>query len=561
MYSNKENVNILTSLLVAHGVRHAVVCPGSRNSPIVHNLTECPDIMCHPVTDERSAGFYALGMCQCTGLPVVVCVTSGTALLNLLPAVAEAKYQHLPLVVISADRPPQWIDQLDGQTLQQPHALGNFVQKSVTLPEPHDDETRWYCNRLVNEALLASRWEDAPVHINVPISEPLFDFTVSSLPQERTIERTGSFPNFEAIAVEVGERFLNASRPMIVIGQTQRDGFPKSYADDYRLVADYAVVLHEPLSDFICPSHFDEVLSRVGEQPEYQPDFVLYLGNTIVSKRLKKFLRGCNNCYFVAANESGNLSDTFMNLRHWVHCDAWTMLLTLADVLREKQPQPTAFRDLWGQALTRAKVHADQFVPAFSQMAAVRLFEQHCDNIHHPSSITHHPIIHYANSMAIRLANIYARHYVYCNRGVNGIEGSLSTAAGFSLVAKNPVFIVIGDLSFFYDSNALWNKELKGNFRILLLNNGGGGIFRQLPVGDGRSSALDYVMGSHQTSAEGICKSYGVEYHSAHNEVEMEDGIRLLLQQESSRPLLLEVFTDAATDTQVYKDYYRSLTL
>ena len=242
-----------------------------------------------------------------------------------------------------------------------------------------------------------------------------------------------------------------------------------------------------------------------------------------------------------------------MNLHHWVHCDTWTMLLTLADLLREKHPQPTAFRDLWGQALTRAMIHTDQFVPAFSQMAAVRLFEQYCDSSKH--------FVHYANSMAIRLANIYARHYVYCNRGVNGIEGSLSTAAGFSLVAKNPVFIVIGDLSFFYDSNALWNKELKGNFRILLLNNGGGGIFRQLPVGDGRSSALDYVMGSHHTSAEGICKSYGVEYLGARNEVEMEEGIQLLLQKESSRPLLLEVFTDAETDTQVLKDYYRSLSI
>ena len=558
MYSNKENVNILTSLLVAHGVRHAVVCPGSRNSPIVHNLTECPDIQCHPVTDERSAGFYALGMCQGYGLPVAVCVTSGTALLNLVPAVAEARYQHQPLVVISADRPPQWIDQLDGQTLPQPGAFGGFVGKSVSLPEPHDDETRWYCNRLVNEALLASRWEEVPVHINVPISEPLFDFTVSSLPQERTIERIHSFPNFERIAVEVGELFLKASRPMIVIGQTQEDGFPNSYADDYRLVADYAVVLHEPLSDFICPSHFDEVLSRVGEQPEYQPDFVLYLGDTIVSKRLKKFLRGCNDCYFVMANESGNLSDTFMNLRHWVHCDAWTMLLTLADVLREKQPQPTAFRDLWGQALTRAKVHADQFVPAFSQMAAVRLFEQHCDNIHHPSSITHHPIIHYANSMAIRLANIYARHYVYCNRGVNGIEGSLSTAAGFSLVADKPVFCVIGDLSFFYDSNALWNSRLGGNLRILLLNNGGGGIFRQLPVGDGRSGALGSVMGTHHTSAEGICRSYGVEYLSARDMQALSDGLSRLMQMESSRPVLLEVFTDSAEDVRVVREYYRT---
>ena len=131
MYSSKENVNILTALLVAHGVKHAVCCPGSRNSPIVHNLNECPDIACYPVTDERSAGFYALGMSQCLKQPVVVCVTSGTALLNLAPAVAEAYYQHIPLIVISADRPQAWIDQLDGQTLPQPDALGRFVSKAV----------------------------------------------------------------------------------------------------------------------------------------------------------------------------------------------------------------------------------------------------------------------------------------------------------------------------------------------------------------------------------------------------------------------------------------------
>ena len=186
MYSNKINVNILTSLLVAHGIRHAVVCPGSRNSPIVHNLNECPDIACYPVTDERSAGFYAMGMSRALKRPVVVCVTSGTALLNLAPAVAEAYYQHIPLVAISADRPPQWIDQLDGQTLPQPDALGRFVRKAVTLPEPHDAEEKWYCNRLVNEALIAAlQGGGGPVHINVPITEPLFEYTIEELPAER----------------------------------------------------------------------------------------------------------------------------------------------------------------------------------------------------------------------------------------------------------------------------------------------------------------------------------------------------------------------------------------
>ena len=131
MYSNKDSVNILTALLVAHGIRHAVVCPGSRNAPIVHNFNECPDIECHPVTDERSAAFFALGIAQATDQPVAVCVTSGTALLNVAPAVAEAHYQHQALVVISADRPAQWIGQLDGQTLRQPGALQPWVEKSV----------------------------------------------------------------------------------------------------------------------------------------------------------------------------------------------------------------------------------------------------------------------------------------------------------------------------------------------------------------------------------------------------------------------------------------------
>ena len=215
MYSNKENVNILTALLVAHGIRHAVVCPGSRNAPIVHNLNACPDITCYPVTDERSAGFYALGMSQALSKPVAVCVTSGTALLNLAPAVAEAYYQHIPLVVISADRPQQWIDQLDGQTLPQPDALGRFVRKAVSLPEPHDEETRWYCNRLVNEALVINH---APVHINVPISEPLFDFTTEHLPTERRISLTpADIPPH--VLSHICRMFMQSRRPMLVAGQ------------------------------------------------------------------------------------------------------------------------------------------------------------------------------------------------------------------------------------------------------------------------------------------------------------------------------------------------------
>ena len=495
MYSEKENVNILTALLVAHGIRHAVVCPGSRNAPIVHNLNECPDITCWPVTDERSAGFYALGMTQALNEPVVVCVTSGTALLNLAPAVAEAYYQHRPLVVVSADRPEAWIDQLDGQTLPQPDALGRFVRKSVSLPEPHDDESRWYCNRLVNEALMERH---APVHINVPITEPLFQFTVAQLPEERKIDFTPADIPPHTLN-HIVHRFLHAERPMLIAGQ--------------------------PMNPLM-----DEAVQQVQDDASYVPDFVLYTGGSIVSKRLKRFLRQARETWVV--NREGEVTDTFMNLTHVIQGDPEVV----ADLVRfnlEQAPHP--FVQRWDALLAKLRQQVETQELPYSSAAVVRYFEQQCSM---------NNVVHYANSTAIRLANTYAHSTVYCNRGVNGIEGSLSTAAGFSLVADEKVFCVIGDLSFFYDQNALWNQNLRGNLRILLLNNGHGAIFDTLP-GLSQSPARDrLVAAAHATTAEGICCQNNVTYLKATNMAEMQQAVDTLLYIESDRPVLLEVFVD-----------------
>ena len=495
MYSEKENVNILTALLVAHGIRHAVVCPGSRNAPIVHNLNECPDITCWPVTDERSAGFYALGMTQALNEPVVVCVTSGTALLNLAPAVAEAYYQHRPLVVVSADRPEAWIDQLDGQTLPQPDALGRFVRKAVSLPEPHDDESRWYCNRLVNEALMERH---APVHINVPITEPLFQFTVAQLPEERKIDFTPADIPPHTLN-HIVHHFLHAERPMLIAGQ--------------------------PMNPLM-----DEAVQQVQDDASYVPDFVLYTGGSIVSKRLKRFLRQARETWVV--NREGEVTDTFMNLTHVIQGDPEVV----ADLVRfnlEQAPHP--FVQRWDALLAKLRQQVETQELPYSSAAVVRYFEQQCSM---------NNVVHYANSTAIRLANTYAHSTVYCNRGVNGIEGSLSTAAGFSLVADEKVFCVIGDLSFFYDQNALWNQNLRGNLRILLLNNGHGAIFDTLP-GLSQSPARDrLVAAAHATTAEGICRQNNVTYLKATNMAEMQQAVDTLLYIESDRPVLLEIFVD-----------------
>jgi len=291
----------------------------------------------------------------------------------------------------------------------------------------------------------------------------------------------------------------------------------------------------------------DEAVLMVQDDESYVPDFVLYTGGSIVSKRVKRFLRKAKETWVV--NREGEVTDTFMNLTHVIQGDGDVV----ADMIRfnmEEMQHP--FVQKWDALLARIREQVTAYDPGYSQMAVVKYFEQK-----RPSQ----SFVHYANSTAIRLANIYSLTPVYCNRGVNGIEGSLSTAAGFSVLTSEKVFCVIGDLSFFYDQNALWNQNLRGNLRILLMNNGRGGIFNMLP-GLNQSPARDkYVAAEHTTSAEGICRQNDIYYQQATTMAEMQQGIDLLLSEEFSRPMVLEVMTDASEDERVYKSYFQSLSI
>lgn len=561
MYSNKENVNILTSLLLEYGVSDAVVCPGSRNAPIVHNLSVCEAIRCRPVTDERSAAFYALGLAIATRRPTVVCVTSGSALLNVMPAVAEAAYQHVPLVVISADRPQQWIDQLDGQTIPQSDALGRFVRKAVQLPEPHNDEERWLCRRLVNEAMhLTTCRQGAPVHINVPISEPLFEFDTEQLPQ------LSRFNNIKRAAIkdasmDMPEAFHDATRPMIVIGQLAHGTVSH---ETIRSLSEKYVVMSEPLSN---PSymtiHFDEAIRYIvsdnssinddeDDKTAYYPDYVIYVGDTLVSKPARRFLRNAKAPSCLITPDAADIHDPLMTLTDIVECDTDSINALLASLCEAPDTDERCrFHDRWQSFLDAYAAHADAYAPEYSQMATVKYFEEQL------ADLDIDICVHYANSSAVRLACIYAQHYVWCNRGVNGIEGSLSTAAGFSLATHDMTVCVIGDLSFFYDQNALWNSNLRGNLRIILLNNRGGGIFRQLPGLSDSPAADDLVMASHENTAQGICTQNDIGYMSAKNMDEMQIGVVTLLTRESERPMLLEVFTDSNDDVKALEKYFK----
>ena len=623
MFSNIENVNILTSVLSSHGVRRVVVCPGSRNAPIVHNLNELDGITCYPVTDERSAGFVALGLAMgnpspCPS-PVAVCVTSGSALVNLYPAVVEAYYQKLPVIFISADRPEAWIGQQDGQTLPQANVFGSMVNKSVNLPvipgylTKHDEEAKrlhdeqaWYCERMVHEAVIdCVHRKIGPVHINIQIAEPLYLFMKCELPKTHWVDyvKTDLFGG----GFHYGDLldFLNAKKPMIVVGQD----YPQTMLYGIKDIGSWAVTLCEPLSLATYSkdpaqrelsyaqlvTNFDEVLAklergskvqvkdfrgrvRTVEAEEFMPDFILYVGGNIVSKRLKQFLRkatlgkekGGAGAKVWRASKDGDYIDTFMRIDRIFQCDPDELAEAMTDFDQTYKDEVNEYKDLWCDALKMAKKHAYDYEPPFSSMATVKYFQQEylANSVRGDTSECR---LVYGNSSAIRLACIYARQYVHCNRGVNGIEGTLSTAAGLSIYlseyhspdakSQQKVFCVLGDLSFFYDQNALWNQNLNGSLRVIVLNNGGGAIFGKFKGLKESKARENLVMAEHRTSAYHICQAQNVEYRNADDMQSMKEGVDWLIHTESDRPMLLEVFTDIDIDNQAIEEYYKSLEL
>ena len=524
MFSSKENINILTSLLIDYGVEHIVVCPGSRNAPIVHNFNESPNFICHPVTDERSAAFVALGIANQTGEMVAVCVTSGSALLNTLPGAAEASYQNRGIIVISADRPQAWIGQLDGQTMPQPNALGSFVEKSVNLPECKDNIEKWHCQRLVCEAILTLMTTKRSVHINVPITEPLFDFTTKELP-----ELQGIFPLRWSDETERNyflDMLSRSQRPMIVIGQSQRFEIPNNAISKLR---QGITILAEPLSSDDPSPSLDDTFVKIGSNTEeYKPDFLLYIGSTTISKRLRQFMRTLDNCTIVMLNEQMQIEDITQHASYILQGSVTTVLEDLSSIL---QLEKNAFGMNWDSLLSSVREDAKK-QPVKITEQAVQELEKH---------MTKESDVYYANSTAIRLAARHANHFVFCNRGLNGIEGSLSTAVGASLVSEGNVYCVIGDLSFFYDQNALWNMHLKPNLRILLLNNGGGQIFKQLPGLEKSPARDEYVMASHHTTAVGACHQYGISRKAVSKAEDISKAIDWLTEEGGNAPRLVEV--------------------
>lgn len=552
MYTDKKNILQLVALLKAHQIRRIVLCPGSRNIPIVQTLVNIPEFTCYPVTDERSAGFFALGLALNGGSPAAVCCTSGTALLNLHPAVAEAFYQQVPLVVISADRPAAWIGQMDGQTIPQPGVFGSLVKKSVNLPEVQTEEDEWYCNRLVNEALMElDHHGKGPVHINVPVSEPFFKLPVTELPEVRAITRYQGLNVYDKDYQPLIDRLNRYQRRMVVVGQMNLIYLfdKKSTKMLYKHFAWFTenisnqTIPGQPIRNIeplLCSMDFEA-------QQKMRPELLITYGGHIISKRLKKFLRRHPPVEHWHVAADGQVADLFGCLTTVIEMDPFEFLEKIAPMMDSRTPEyPRAWEALSKQI--------PQAVFPYSEMGAIGKVIGHLPT---PCSL------HLANSSTVRYAQLFPLPQeveVLSNRGTNGIEGSLSTAIGYATASDKLNFIFIGDLSFFYDMNALWNTNYGSNVRILLLNNEGGEIFHALPGLEMQENSRRFITATHRTSAKAWAEDRGFLYLSAHNDEELDQAIETFTQPSiTSQPMLLEVFTEKDKDIEHLKTYYHNL--
>ncbi len=534
-YSSHGNVRQLAALMLAHGVTRCVLCPGSRNAPLSSTLAALPGMECRCVTDERSAGFAALGWALQCHEPVAVCVTSGSALLNLHPAVAEAFYRRMPLLVLSADRPARAIGQQEGQTIPQPGALGSLVRCAVDLPE-HDEA---HANRLINEALLAlTHQSGGPAHINIPLSEPLFGVDERPLPTPRRIERTlicDTLGNQEAELLSLGERF---PRRLILFGQM------RDWPDPFGLREHNFALIGEHLcnGDGFVQKQPDLVL---GPEPDasWSPDLLITFGGCVISKRLRALFRVHPPREHWHVGEDGEIIDSFGCLTRVIQCEPsmfWSLLAgysTMGDA---------DYADRWYRPLPEfpTKVYCGMSIVG-RLMAAMSSRKNVCSTLH------------LGNSSAVRYAQLFPLGllvHVECNRGVNGIEGSVSTALSYAMGDAGLNVLVIGDLSFFYDMNALWMPGTRGNMRILLLNNSTGGIFSTLPG----CPAHESVHGQHGAQAKAWAESMGWRYMAVHGNEDMPAALAALTAAVADKPLLVEAFTDAATDAALLKDFYKN---
>ena len=555
MYSSIPSAFLIVELLRLHGVKEVVISPGSRNAPLTIGFSENKAFNCHSIVDERSAAFYGLGLAMAKNEPVVLVCTSGSALLNYFPAIAEAFYSNVPLLVLSADRPEYLLEIGDGQTILQEGVYGRMIAHSTSLMLD-DSSNQEFINSINNSRIEASiiqlKTTQRPVHINIPFNEPLYNKTEEPLfsVEAEPIKIEDQFE--DSLSIE----WVSTNRPLKVMCLV---GTLKSTTEEIKWLKDLkshhsVLFLHESLSQLNLSDTIDSIdtliapLEKLEHSADYfnrlLPDLLITAGGMIVSKKIKALLRTHKNLVHVHLNGTP-ARDTYFALKGCLKIDQLKSLLDSIEI-------DYSYQKDWMNHYKGLEKRRNEYIenaPYSDFKAYANIFK----------GIPEGYVIHMANSSAIRYAQLFPiANNQFCNRGTSGIEGSVSTAVGYAKGTDKPVLLVTGDLSFLYDSNALWTRNLPSNFRIIIVNNSGGGIFRILPGKENSLHFSEYFETRHQFTAGHLAEHFDFDYLSVKELNDLESALDSFFNH-SSKPKLLEVITDPQNNEAILLNYFKAL--
>ena len=552
----------IVSLLEKHGVKRAIVSPGSRNAPLLIALSRSKSIVSDVVVDERSAGFIALGYATVSEEPVALVCTSGSALLNYGPAIAEAFYRKTPLIVISADRPKEWIGQDDSQTIVQYNALSNYVKKSYDLPSGQGDNDIWYANRVVNDALLtAINGKNGPVHVNVQLAEPLGAMIDDSIDADnaifnRHIQMVKPFPQLAPLqSKQLAECIASHKKVMIVVGFMPPNKELNTALNTLSNLPNI-VVLTETIANISgnrIIGNVDAALSSIKDDDtlEMVPDVVISTGGALVSRHIKQFIRNHKVKEHWHVGEVEDTVDCFMQLTLRVEISPEVFFSQLASSLLQFNTE-SDYAQKWETIRNRA-VSLTSSYAAKSTWSDFKAFATFIPLIPQRWNVQ------YSNGTAIRYAQIFGNHKYHrcdCNRGVSGIDGCTSTAIGAALAYKpETTLLVTGDMSFKYDISALLSTQIGPHFKIIVINNNGGGIFRFIASTSNLDIREKMFCCPAETSYEELFKAHGFAFFEANDEEELRSSFEKFAS-ETSLPSALVVNTDGELSAQILKDYF-----
>jgi len=520
-------------------VSHAVLCPGSRCAPLTIAFSRHDKIKTRTFSDERSAGFIALGIAQQSGNPVVMVCTSGSAAYNFAPSVAEAFFAQTPLLIFTADRPAEWIAQHDGQTIHQENLYGKHVKKSYQLPQTyeHTDE-QWAVNRIVNEAInLAMQEPKGPVHINAPFREPFYPDPKEKITFSKELRIVDEVINPFTLTAEQTEllkrEWSKYNKILVVAGQHDYDNNLLSSLQTFTQTQPVAVV-GDIISNINAVEsvvrHTDVFLSHAPDdvKKSLRPDLLITFGKSVISKSLKLFLRKYSPKAHWHIQPAGVVADPFQSITKVIHAKPAAFFDALqtssTSKVFEKQKQ-TNYQKLWEAEEHRAERSLKDFFPkeAFGELElvheVVRQLPPLCN-------------LHLANSMSVRYANLVGltdpkkNINVFSNRGTSGIDGCTSTAVGHSLINELPNFLITGDLAFFYDRNAFWHNYTLPNLRIVLLNNHGGIIFKMIDGPGILPETDEYFVTQQHLNAKKLCEEFDFDHLKLDNKRKIKNTLK-----------------------------------